>query len=362
MKVTVFSARPHDRQFLGPALAAGGHDVAWFDTRLALDTAALADGSQAVCIFVQDLASAEVLARLAELGVKLITLRCAGFNQVDVLAAADLGLTVARVPGYSPEAVAEHAVALMLTLNRKIHRAWQRVREGNFALEGLIGFDMHGKTAGVIGTGRIGKAVARILTGFGCHVVATDPHPDPACAALGVRYLALPDLLANSDIVTLHCPLDPGSHHLIDATAIAAMKRGVMLINTSRGGLLDTRAAIGALKSGHLSALGLDVYEEEADLFYEDLSDHVLQDDVLARLLTFPNVVITAHQGFFTREALESIAAVTVANLDGFAAGAIPVENAVTPQRFRPQTPIADSGANAAIDAGPRTPRAGRRR
>jgi D-lactate dehydrogenase len=254
---------------------------------------------------------------------------------VDIEAAARLGVRVARVPAYSPDAVAEHTIGLMLTLNRKFHRASQRVREGNFAIDGLLGFDMRGRTVGVIGTGRIGRATARILVGFGCHVLAMDPLRDPECERLGVRYVAFEEILSRSDILTLHCPLTPESHHLFDEAAFAAMKPGAMLINTSRGGLLDARAAIDALKSGRLGALGLDVYEEEADLFFEDLSSQVLQDDVFARLLTFPNVVITAHQAFFTEDALHAIAETTVQNLEGFLTGAIPAENLVGAERVQ---------------------------
>jgi D-lactate dehydrogenase len=332
MRVAVFSAKPHDRRFLGQANASHGFAFEWLEPRLAPETARLAAGFDAVCVFVNDRVDAQVVSRLADDGVGLIVLRSAGFNHVDVEAAAARGLVVARVPAYSPSAVAEHTVGLMLTLNRKFHRAFQRVREGNFALEGLLGFDMRGKTAGVVGTGRIGAAVAEILAGFGCRLLATDPYPADACRRLGVEYVELGALLAGSDIVTLHCPLTPESHHLIDGAAIERMKDGAMLINTSRGGLLDSRAAIEGLKSGRLGALGLDVYEEEADLFYENLSDSVIQDDVFARLLTFPNVLITSHQAFFTREALERIAEITLTNLAGFAGGDIPAENLVTPQ------------------------------
>jgi D-lactate dehydrogenase len=265
---------------------------------------------------------------LAEGGTRLIALRCAGYNNVDLRAAATCGITVVRVPAYSPFAVAEHTVALMLTLNRHTHRAVARVRDGNFALDGLLGFDFHGRTAGIVGTGRIGVATASILRGFGCRVLAFDPAPSQAAVDLGVEYVSLDRLLGESDVVTLHCPLSPASHHLIDANAIARMKRGVMLINTSRGALVDARAAIEALKSGHLGYLGLDVYEEEADLFFEDLSSRVLQDDVLARLLTFPNVVVTSHQAFFTHEALAAIAETTLANVRAFAQGQ-PLANAV---------------------------------
>jgi D-lactate dehydrogenase len=248
---------------------------------------------------------------------------------VDLNAAKELGLTVVRVAAYSPYAVAEHTVGLMLTLNRKIHRAYARVHDGNFALHGLMGFDMHGKTVGIIGIGRIGTIVARIMKGFGCDVIAFDASPSPECAQLGVRCVELPDLFANSNIVTLHCPLKPETHHLINAAAIEQMKEGVMLINTSRGGLVYTQAVIAALKSGRIGHLGLDVYEEEADLFFRDLSEEVLQDDIFARLLTFHNVVITAHQAFFTREALEKIAETTFSNIAEFEKGLL-CKNVVT--------------------------------
>ena len=252
---------------------------------------------------------------LAAGGTRVLALRCAGFNNVDLPTAAALGITVVRVSAYSPHAIAEHTVGLMLMLNRQLHRAYNRVREGNFALDGLLGFDLCGKTVGVVGTGRIGALVCRIMAGFGCTVLAHDLLPDPAVVALGVRYLPLADLLAASHIVTLHAPLTPATRHLIDAAAIARMKSGVMLINTSRGALVDTRAVIDGLKSGRIGTLGLDVYEEEGDLFFEDLSSTVIRDDVFARLLTFPNVVITGHQAFLTREALAAIATTTLANL-----------------------------------------------
>ena len=283
-----------------------------------------ATGATAVCAFVNDQLDAEVLQGLHGAGVRLVTLRCAGFNHVDLQAAAALGMSIGRVPGYSPYAVAEHTAALVLTLNRKIHRAHARVREGNFELEGLLGFDLHGRTVGVVGTGKIGECFVRIMAGFGCRLLAHDPRPSDACEALGVRYVELPALLEQSDIVSLHCPLTPQTHHLIDAPALAAMKRGAMLINTSRGAVVDTRAVISALKSCTLGSLGLDVYEEEADLFFRDLSAEVIQDDVFARLLTFPNVVVTGHQAFFTEDALSAIAEATIANLDAFAAAGRP--------------------------------------
>jgi D-lactate dehydrogenase len=282
---------------------------------LTSETVSLANGFRAVCGFVQDDFSAPVLRQLAAGGTQLIALRCAGFNNVDLSVAADLGMTIVRVPAYSPFSVAEHTVGLMLALNRHLHRAYNRVREGNFALDGLLGFDMHGRTAGIIGTGKIGYCVAKILAGFGCTLLGHDRFQNADCEQLGLRYVPLHELYAHADIITLHCPLTPETHHLIDSEAIGRMKPGVMLINTSRGAVVDTLALIEGLKKGKISALGLDVYEEEADLFFEDLSNRVLQDDVLARLLTFPNVIITGHQAFFTTDALTAIAETTLANI-----------------------------------------------
>ncbi|GAA0602026.1 2-hydroxyacid dehydrogenase [Craurococcus roseus] len=320
MDVAVFSTKPYDRRFLDAANVAAGnrHRFTYFEARLTHATAVLAKGAAAVCPFVNDQADEAVLEEFTRIGVRLVALRSAGFNNVDLAAARRLGVTVARVPAYSPDAVAEHTVAMILSLNRAIHRAYARVREGNFALEGLLGFDLKGRAVGVVGTGRIGVAVARIMLGFGCRVLAHDLAPDPACAAMGVAYVPLKELLAESDIVTLHCPLTPQTRHMIDAATIGRMKRGAMLVNTSRGGLVDTRAAIDGLKSGAIGHLGLDVYEEEGDLFFQDLSGQVLQDDVFARLLTFPNVLVTGHQAFFTAEALTAIADTTVANITAF--------------------------------------------
>jgi D-lactate dehydrogenase len=317
MKIAVFSSKQYDRASLDHANG-GRHQLRYLEPHLDPATAPLARGHDTVCVFVNDKLDAVVLDALKEHGVRLIALRCAGFNNVDIGAAQRLGIAVVRVPAYSPHAVAEHTIALILALNRKLHRAYNRVREGNFALEGLLGFDLNGRTAGVIGTGKIGAVAARILRGFGCEVLAFDPWPDEECRSLGVDYVALDDLLARSDIVTLHCPLTPENHHLINAAALAQMKPGVMLINTSRGGLLDTRAVIDALKSGKLGHVGLDVYEEEGEMFFEDLSSTILRDDIFTRLLTFPNVIITGHQGFFTREALANIAATTIANISEF--------------------------------------------
>lgn len=321
MRMAVFSTKPYDRAFLTEANARHGHDLTFFEPRLTDETAVLAGGYDAACVFVNDRLDAAVLGALAAGGTRAIALRCAGFNNVDLAAADALGLAVVRVPAYSPYAVAEHTVALILALNRKIPRAHARVREGDFSLDGLLGFDLHGRTAGIIGTGQIGAVVARILHGFGCHLLAHDPIRNPECESLGVRYVELPELLGAADIITIHCPLLPQTHHLIDAGTLRQVRPGAMLINTSRGAILDTPAVIAALKSGRLGYLGLDVYEEEADLFFENLSGQVLQDDVFARLLTFSNVLITAHQAFFTREALAAIAETTLANLDDVAAG-----------------------------------------
>jgi D-lactate dehydrogenase len=321
MRVAVFSTKGYDQLFLQKANAGHGHELTFLEARLSPETAPLAEGFPAVCAFVNDRLDAAVVRELARGGTRLIALRSAGFNHVDLPAAADAGLTVARVPAYSPHAVAEHAVALLLGLNRKLHRAYARVREGNFSLEGLLGFDVHGRTVGVIGTGKIGLAFARIMAGFGCRILASDPFPNPECEAVGAQYVGLPELFAQSDIIALHAPLTPDTHHLINAEALTRMKDGVMLINTSRGALVDTRAVIRALKTGKLGALGLDVYEEEEALFFEDQSGQVIEDDVFARLLTFPNVIITGHQGFFTEEALRNIADTTMNNVTAFERG-----------------------------------------
>ncbi|SCL28436.1 D-lactate dehydrogenase [Micromonospora nigra] len=321
MRVAVFSTKPYDRDFLSAANAADGHDLTFLEPRLSPQTASLAAGAEAVCAFVNDDLGAPVLAELARSGVRVVALRSAGFNHVDVAEARRLGLAVVRVPEYSPYAVAEHTVGLILALNRKIHRAYNRVREHNFALTGLLGFDLHGRTVGVVGTGKIGVCVARILAGFGCRVLASDPYPSDEALAAGVTYVPLKELLAESDVVTLHCPLTPDTQHLIDAERIGQMREGVMLINTSRGALVDTQAVINGLKSGRIGYLGLDVYEEETELFFEDLSDRVLGDDDFSRLNTFPNVLVTGHQAFFTEEALHNIAGTTIAHLTAFERG-----------------------------------------
>lgn len=317
MKTAVFSAKRYDREFLGAANASR-HELHFFEPHLDEETVGLASGFNAVCVFVNDQVNAAVLAKLSSLGVRLIALRCAGYNNVDLAAATKYGITVVRVPAYSPYAVAEHTIALMLALNRKVHRAYNRVRESNFALDGLLGFDMRGKTVGLVGTGQIGTVVAQILIGFGCPTLAFDPFPNPTCRSIGVRYVELNELFAHSDVISLHCPLTPENKYMISDAAIARMKNGVMLINTSRGALLDTVAIIDGLKSGKIGYLGLDVYEEEEEIFFEDRSGLILSDDVFARLLTFPNVIITGHQAFFTREALLNIAATTIDNITRF--------------------------------------------
>ena len=327
MKVALFSTKRHDRESFAAANTAAGraHELSFLEVRLDARTAALAKGATAICPFVNDHVDRATLTMLHEQGVRLVALRGAGFNNVDLQAAEEFNISVARVPAYSPWAVAEHAAALILALNRKIHRSYARVREGNFALDGLLGFDLHGRTVGLVGVGRIGLVMARIMKGFGCQVIAYDPVPNAELDALGGRHTSLDELLSLSDIISLHCPLTPDTRHLLDAAAVERMKHGVMLINTSRGAVIDARAMIDGLKSGKIGYLGLDVYEEEGDLFFEDLSGQVIQDDVFARLLTFPNVLITGHQGFFTAEALQAIAETTIANLTAFEATGRPM-------------------------------------
>jgi D-lactate dehydrogenase len=324
----VFSTKAYDRTFLEEANAKHGHELVFFEAPLVPTTTALAAGFPGVCVFVNDRVDASVLRAVNALGTRLVALRCAGFNNVDLLAARDLGMTVTRVPAYSPHAVAEHTVGLILALDRKIHRAHARVREGNFSLEGLLGTELHGKTAGVVGTGKIGTIVVRILAGFGCRVLAHDPLPNAECARHDCRYVPLDELFGAADILTLHCPLTPDSYHLVDGNTIARMKDGVMLINTSRGALVNTPVVVEAVKDGKIGHLGLDVYEEEQHLFFRDLSDRVIRDDVFARLLTFPNVIITAHQAFFTGTAMTNIASTTLENISAYERGE-PVPNEV---------------------------------
>jgi D-lactate dehydrogenase len=322
MRMILFSSRQYDIDTFTEANTAFQYELHFQESHLDADTAVLADGYDVACPFVNDTVDAATLERLHAGGTRLIALRSAGFNHVDLAAAQRLGMPVVRVPAYSPHAVAEHAAGLVLALNRKLPRAFARTREGDFSLNGLLGFDLHGKTVGVIGTGIIGRCFARVMAGFGMQVLAHDPGPEsPEVLALGGRYVPLDTLLAESDIVSLHCPLLPSTHHLIDSRALAKMKRGAMLINTGRGGLVESNALVGALKSGQLGHLGLDVYEEEGGIFFEDHSNLPLQDDVLARLLMFPNVIVTAHQAFFTREAMTEIAQTTLGNVKAWREG-----------------------------------------
>ena len=318
MNVIFFSSKDYDQQFFSQTNIHYNFNLRYLEVQLNKNTAILADGYDVVCIFVNDVVDHEVLQALSNQGVRLVALRCAGYNNVDLKAAQALGIKIVRVPAYSPYSVAEHTLALILTLNRKTHRAFNRVREGNFALNGLMGFDLNGKTVGLIGLGKIGLVTAKILRGLGCTVLGYDVQRTSEMDALGVEFTDLEHLYAASDIISLHCPLTPDTHHIINADSIAKMKKGVMLINTSRGALIDTRAVIEALKQEHISHLGLDVYEEEADLFFEDLSDIVIQDDVFMRLLSFNNVLITGHQAFFTSNALQGIAEVTLQNITDF--------------------------------------------
>jgi D-lactate dehydrogenase len=321
MHTLIYSSQTYDRESFLAAQVPPEIELHFQPARLTLDTVALAEAYEVVCAFINDDLSAPVLEQLAAGGTRLIALRSAGFNHVDLAAAQRLGLSVVRVPAYSPHAVAEHAVALILSLNRHLHRACNRTRDGDFSLHGLTGFDLVGKTVGVVGTGQIGATFARIMAGFGCKLLAYDPYPNPQVEALGARYLPLDALLAEAHIISLHCPLNDDTRHLINPASLSRMQRGAMLINTGRGALVNTPALIDALKSGQLGYLGLDVYEEEAQLFFEDRSDLPLQDDVLARLLTFPNVVVTAHQAFLTREALGAIAQTTLDNISSWATG-----------------------------------------
>ncbi|WP_316793887.1 2-hydroxyacid dehydrogenase [Pedobacter frigoris] len=319
MKIAVFSTCQYDEEFLSRFNT--GHQLSFFTVALSEDTVKLADGFDAICVFVNDSINAVVLNQLHKNGLKLIVLRCAGFNNVDITTATQLDIPVLRVPAYSPEAVAEHAMALILTLNRKTHKAYNRVREGNFSLERLMGFNLHGRKVAVLGTGNIGAAFCRILTGFGCRISAYDPYPSEALKKIGIHYGTLEDTLADADVVALHCPLTEQTNHLINAESLKLFKHGAMLINTSRGGLIETKAVIEALKTGQLGSLGLDVYEQEGKLFFHDRSEDVIQDDLITRLISFPNVLITSHQGFFTKEAMEEIAKTTFGNLDAFVKG-----------------------------------------
>lgn len=321
MKIAVFSAKRYDRDYLDAANATEGHQLKYYEVSLDLDSVHLAAGYDGVCIFVNDKADAGVLAQLKAGGTKLVALRCTGFNNVDLKAAEQLGIKVVRVTDYSPYSVAEHAVALLLAINRKIHRAYNRTRDSNFALDGLMGFDLHGKSVAVIGTGKIGRVFAKIMVGFGCNVIGYDKFPSKDFEALGAHYAAPGEIARDADIVSLHCPLTPETYHIINADTIARAKRGALLINTSRGALVDTEAVIEGLKSGQIGGFATDVYEQEAGLFFRDLSSVVVTDDVLQRLISFPNVIVTGHQAFFTQEAITTICETTMQSVTEFATG-----------------------------------------
>ncbi|EDM26798.1 D-lactate dehydrogenase [Lentisphaera araneosa HTCC2155] len=314
MKIALFSSKPYDEKYFNRENKFN-HQITYFSAHLNTQTLSLAKGYEAICVFVNDKITREMIANLAKNGTKYIALRCAGFNNIDIKACEEFQIKVCRVPAYSPYAVAEHTVALMLTLNRRIYRAYNRVKEGNFALDGLLGFDVHGKTVGIIGTGKIGECYAKIMHGFGTRLLFFDPFENPKCQELG-KYTDLDTLFKESDIISLHCPLRPETHHLINDESIAKMKNKVMILNTSRGALIDTKALIKGLKGATIGSVGLDVYEEEAELFFEDCSDTIIQDDDFMRLTTFPNVIITGHQAFFTSTALSNIAETTLQNLD----------------------------------------------
>lgn len=321
MKTAVFSARRYDKTMLARANQGAGHELNFFEDRLTAETAPLANGCVAVCVFVNDTVDAEVLDILARQGTRLVATRSTGYNQIDTEAAERHGIAVVRVNEYSPYSVAEFAVGLLLAVNRKIARASVRTREGNFDLDGLMGVDLHGKTVGVIGTGKIGTIFAKIMTGFGCTILGHDPYENPAFQALGGRYVAATELLSSSDVVSLHCPLTEQTRHIVNADSLALAKRGSILVNTSRGGLVDTEAVIDALKTGHLAGLAIDVYEQEANLFFQDLSSTIICDDVIQRLVSFPNVIVTGHQAFFTVEAIGQIMRTTIDSLTAFERG-----------------------------------------
>jgi len=321
MQVAFFSTHSYDKEYFERINNNNLHQITYFEAPLNKDTAILAKDFNAVCTFVNDKLDSETIDKISNSGVKCIVLRCAGFNNVDVKAAAQNNIKVLRVPAYSPQAVAEHAVALILTLNRKTHKAYNRIRESNFSLEKLVGFNLYGKTVGVIGTGQIGVMFCNIMKGFGCHIVAYDINESDELKEKGVAYKSIEDLFKVSDIISLHCPLTPETMHLIDKKAIDQMKKGVMLINTSRGAVIHTADAIEGLAAEKIGYLGIDVYEQEGNLFFRDLSESIIRDDLITRLLTFPNVLITSHQGFFTKEALEEITITTLQNLSDFENG-----------------------------------------
>lgn len=321
MRIAFFSTKAYDKEYFKKSSQSSKHEIVYFDIALSAKTVNLTTGCDAVCVFVNDKIDKDTIEALSANGIKAILLRCAGYNNIDIKAAIRNNIKVLRVPAYSPEAVAEHAAALILTLNRKTHKAFNRVRENNFSIEHLVGFNLHGKTIGVIGTGLIGKSFASIMKGFGSKVIAYDIHESEELKALGVTYTSLDQLMADSDIISLHCPLVPQTQYLINKNTISKMKDGVMIINTSRGGLINSKDVIGGLKSGKIGYLGLDVYEQEADIFFQDLSESVLKDETISRLMSFPNVLITSHQGFFTKEALEQIATITLNNLTALQKG-----------------------------------------
>jgi D-lactate dehydrogenase len=320
MQIAIFSARAYERALLDGLNVRYGHELVYFDTLLGPETTSLATGFPAVSVFVNDIVDANALKHLADGGTKLVATRSTGFNHIDVQAAERLGIKVVRVTDYSPNSVAEFAVGLLLALNRKIPRAYNRTREGNFSLDGLMGFDLVGRTVAVIGTGKIGRIFARIMAGFGCNLIGFDVHRSPEFEAIGGRYVEA-DGIEDADVISLHCPLTPQTYHIVNAQALARVKRGALLINTSRGGLVDTEAALEALKSGQLGGIAIDVYEQEAGLFFRDLSSTIIPDDVIQRLVSLPNVIVTGHQAFFTREALATILDTTLASVSDFAAG-----------------------------------------
>lgn len=332
MNIAFFSTKSYDRAHFESEIKESEHSITFFEDALTLQTAKLVTGYDAVCIFVNNPMDAPLIAKISELGVEVIALRSAGFNHVNLEACSNHNVTVYRVPAYSPEAVAEHTVALILTLNRKTHKAYNRVRENNYSLEGLAGFNLHGKTVGVIGTGTIGSAFCKIMVGFGCHILAFDPNENDEVKQMGGTYVDLDELVENSDMISLHCPLIPQTRHMIDKESIEKMKDGVMIINTSRGALIDTTAVIDGLKAKKVGFLGIDVYEQEDDLFFKDLSGEVIQDDEIARLMNFPNVLITGHQAFLTDEALQQITQTTIENLNRHEQGR-EVENEVTAEK-----------------------------
>lgn len=321
MKTAFFDTHKYERPYFERASIEFNSEITYFEARLTIETIKLARGFDVVCVFVNDIINEDIVLKLKEYGIGLIVLRSAGFNNVDIAAAHRQGIKVARVPEYSPYAVAEHATALILALNRKVHRAFNRVREHNFSLEGLVGFDLHDKTVGIIGVGKIGEVMAKIMRGFGCEVLLYDKRPKPQLEALGLVYAPFEDLLKKSDIISLHLPLTSETHHIIDAEALKKMRPGCMLINTGRGGLINSKDLLNALKVGRLGHAGLDVYEEEENIFFRDLSEYALKDDCLARLITFPNVLITSHQAFLTEEALSNIAQTTMKNILAFEEG-----------------------------------------